>query len=903
MTYRIKERTKMTFVKTKTTTIVITILLTISMATSMILVPSTGAHTPAWEIRTFAYVLAAPDPVGVGQTVNVIMWLDKIPNGANMGNDIRFHNYNLTITKPDGTTETKIFDVVQDTTSGQYFGYTPNAVGNYSFTFSFPGQTYTWTTPVAGFGGPPTPNQYTNDTYLPSSATTTLTVQEEQVTAITSYPLPAEYWTRPIYGENTDWWSISSNWLGTGAPGYSGGSVSGYVTDAVGPQTSHVMWTKPLQSGGVVGGNQYVVQGDTYFEGSAYINRYTNPIVIDGKIYYSEPLGFSSGSGRQMDCVDLRTGELIWARSDVPTPSFALIPNVPPSNPNQHGVFPPLLVNSAGGYNFMTGTFLPTTWMIYDADTGDWLYNATNIPSGTSTLGPNGEILMYVLQNLGTPTNPQYYLGEWNSTKLLYSSAGGFGLSPAGTGSVFDAASSTMYNWNVSVSSLNSMTSTFSVVTAYSSDIMLFLSGTLPSGGFAFATVSSAPYTYFALNLNASKGTLGSMMWTKTWDPPTGAATNVTVTDGGCDPVSRVFVETYKETGQWVGYSLDTGAKLWGPTASQTDINPLDYYGNQFSGFSIAELIYGNVYTSEFGGILYCYDAKTGDLKWTYGNGGEGNSTSSGYNSARGNYPMFIAAIGNGIIYLETTEHTVTTPVYKGATTRAVNATDGTEIWQLSAYTGGGATGSAYAIADGCATFFNGYDNQIYVVGQGPSTLTVDAPKAGIALGSSLIISGTVTDVSAGTEQKQQKANFASGVPVSSDASMTDWMGYVYQQKPLPTNFKGVDVALDVIDSNGNYRNIGTATTDATGIFSYQWTPDITGKYTVIATFTGTNGYWPSYSETSFAVDPAPPTPPPTDAPAESVADMYFVPTIAALFVLVIIVLVLVVLMMLRKRP
>jgi outer membrane protein assembly factor BamB len=882
----------MKIAKNKTKAIAIAIFLMLSMGASMMLVPTVNAHTPAWKITTFAFIKVAPDPVGVGQKVNVIMWIDKVCYGAAYANDIRFHNYKLTITKPDNTTETKTWDVCQDTTSAQYYGYTPAQAGKYTFKFEFPEQTYTYTTPIAGFGGPPMPNEYTNDTYLASSATATITVQEEPVTAITSYPLPTEYWTRPIYSENTDWWSISSNWLGTGAPGYSGGSVYGYVSDAVGSQTSHVMWTKPLQSGGVVGGNQYVVQGDTFFEGSAYINRYTNPIVIDGKIYYSEPLGFSSGSGRQVDCVDLRTGKLIWARSDVPTPSFALIPNVPPANPNQHGVFPPMLVYVSGGYDFFTGTFLPTTWMIYDAYTGDWLYNATSIPSGTSTRGPDGEIMMYVLQNLGNFTNPNYYLGEWNSTNLMYSVVGGFGLSPAGKGSVFDASASRMYDWNVSVSSLNTMTPSPSVVTAYYGDIMLCRSGILPSGGFAFATVSSTPYTYFALNLNSSKGTLGNTLWTKTYYPPTGADNNVTVFEGGCSPLSRVFVQTYKETGKWVGFSLDTGEKLWGPTISQTDINPLDYYGNQFSGASIAQLAYGNVYTSEFGGILYCFDAKTGNLKWTYGNGGEGNNTSSGYNSARGNYPTFIATIGNGIIYLETTEHTVTTPIYKGAMTRAVNATDGTEIWTLSAYIGGGQTGASYALADGFTTFFNGYDNQIYVVGRGPSATTVQAPMTAITAGNSVVIQGTVTDISAGTTLDAQAARFPNGVPAVSDASMKDWMGYVYQQKPFPTNAAGVEVTLDAVDPNGNFIHLGTATSDTSSLFSYAWTtPDIPGKYTVIATFAGSESYWPSYAETAMVVQEAPPaTPTPTPAAPLPPFDLYI--AIATVVIVIAIVLV-----------
>ena len=56
---------------------------------------------------------------------------------------------------------------------------------------------------------------YVNDTYIGSTATTSFSVQEEPIGAvIDSYPLPTEYWTRPIYGENTIWFPVSSNWLG-----------------------------------------------------------------------------------------------------------------------------------------------------------------------------------------------------------------------------------------------------------------------------------------------------------------------------------------------------------------------------------------------------------------------------------------------------------------------------------------------------------------------------------------------------------------------------------------------------------------------------------------------------------------------------------------------------------------
>ena len=167
-------------------------------------------------------------------------------------------------------------------------------------------------------------------------------------------------------------------------------------------------------------------------------------------------------------------------------------------------------------------------------------------------------------------------------------------------------------------------------------------------------------------------------------------------------------------------------------------------------------------------------------------------------------------------------------------------------------------------VADGYFVYLNIYDMQIYSVGKGASQLTVDAPSAAITQGQSLVIRGTITDIAAGTTQEEQAARFPNGVPCVSDASQQAWMEYVYMQQNKPTNVTGIDVYITVIDSNGNYRYIGTATSDSSGTYSLQWTPDITGKYTVIATFTGTKAYYGSSAETSFAVDAAAATPAPT---------------------------------------
>jgi outer membrane protein assembly factor BamB len=743
--------------------------------------------------------------------------------------------------------------------------------------------------------GPYIISAYVNDTFAASSASTTLTVQEEPIPYINSYPLPQEYWTRPIYGENTDWWSISSDYFGEGSPQ----QATKYIPDAAGPITSHVMWTKALQSGGVVGGDNLEIQGDTYFEGTSRLTRYRNPIILCGKIYFTEPVSYS-GSGGPTDCVDLRTGELIWSRSDVPALSFGYIFKV--KTVDNIGVIQPILFTR----NFASA---------FDADTGAHLFDVTNVPSGTSAWGTNGEQLRYVMMNAGTSKNQDWYLAQWNSSKLWDYSGMTLTIDDIVDGGVADPNSDEYrYDWNVSIPWRNAMDSEtwvtlpdltisqgtsrpVTVIAAFYNDILLCRNGSLPTSGLALSGISITPYTYFAVNLNPAKGAIGSILWMKTYQPP---ADNINVFQGGFDPVSRVFVEFYKQTAQWVGYSMDTGTRLW-TTASQTDINAFEYYGNIRSSAAVAQLAYGKLYSSGFGGICFCYDLETGDLLWTYGNGGPGNSTYAGFYTGTPYYTLYIDAIANGVVYLETTEHTVQTPIYKGALKRAINATDGTEIWTLSGWTSGGGGFPSYAVADGFATWFNGYDGQIYVVGRGPSATTVTASPKVTVHGSSVIIEGTVTDIAAGSKQKEQAARFPNGVPAVSDESMSDWMEYVYQQRPRPTDVTGVEVVLSVLDPNNNCYEVARTTSDANGFFKATFIPEVPGEYFVYATFEGSEGYWPSDAVTAINVEEAPAaTPEPTPTPA-SMADLYLVPGIIGIIVAIAVVGAILV-MMLRKR-
>jgi outer membrane protein assembly factor BamB len=934
---------KMTFLN-KTTAVAIAMFLIISMGASMTLIPSTSAHTPPYQIKTYAKVVAMPDPIGVGQSALVYAFLGNAPlSGSAITNTFRNHNYTVTITGPNGTIQTFHWDTVEDTTGVQYFRFTPTEVGDYTLVFVYGGNVVnsTWfdTTSASSVG----------DIWLPSTATDTLTVQAEPATTYpNSYPMPTEYWTRPIYGENQDWFTISSNWFGIGSPALSDvsyGTILGmpssgsanqrYPGDAVGSLTSHVMWTKPLQEGGVVGGNRFLTTGDTYFEGSAYNNRYSNPIIMYGRIFYRDPVSYSGGGGDSV-CVDLRTGQEIWRRTDLPTISFGFTFDV--QTPNQHGVYPAWLCTSNFG-------------QVFDMYTGQNVFNVTGSAPGFLVSGPIGEYLKYNIFNNATIGN-DYYLCVWNSSNMFTGTgfASGTGLSPAPDTNTYtssitrtwqnttvyinnvlqtqsinvttttrvtavNATIGKRYNWldpytqNVSLPWRNNMTTTPTVLAVKYGDMMLLRNGSYPSltgvrqntSGTVY--LQSANWTYFAVNLNPSKPgyKMGDVLW---WGPTNSHLVDETITFGGFDPTAQVLIEVSKETQNIWGYSTKNGALLWETnkvnSLPQQDITPLDYFGNPYFPYYATQTAYGNVYSLAYGGVLYCYNLTTGKRTWSNGNGHTpGNDTDTG-TSVPGYYPSMIQAVGNGVIYVAATEHTTITPISKGEKARAINATDGTEIWSISDYTGEFSS-FAYAMADGYCNWFNGYDNQIYTVGRGPSATLVSAPDVAAAFGEPVVIKGTVMDIAAGTKQNEQAARFPSGVPAVSDASMTDWMGYIYQQKPIPMATVGVKVTLSVLDSNGNFRDIGTVTTDSKGFFSYTWVPEIPGDFTVYATFDGTAGYWPSSAETAFTVMEQPEaTPAPTASPAP-MTDSYVAGFGIALIVILVAGIVVIVLILRRK--
>jgi hypothetical protein len=78
------------------------------------------------------------------------------------------------------------------------------------------------------------------------------------------------------------------------------------------------MWTKPIEVGGIVGDNQSYITGNSYFEGSAYSQRFTNPIIVAGILIYNPPVSFTGTSSGPTTALDLSTGNILWQSTYLP---------------------------------------------------------------------------------------------------------------------------------------------------------------------------------------------------------------------------------------------------------------------------------------------------------------------------------------------------------------------------------------------------------------------------------------------------------------------------------------------------------------------------------------------------------------------------------------------------------
>jgi outer membrane protein assembly factor BamB len=717
----------------------------------------------------------------------------------------------MEITSPDGDTETLNL-VASDAAGSGIIKYTPTQIGNYTFKVTFPGQNITQGSAI--------------NWYKPSeSAIAQLTVQEEQIQPIPYTPLPTDYWSRPINAANHGWNVLGGNWLAGGSAGPHGprcydsnGNFNPYGTA---PDSPHVMWTREIAFGGIVG---EATEDTNYFPGETYDRKFQPPIIMQGRLYYNQRLGVAGWQG--LYCIDLQTGEEIWFKNAT-TATFGQLLNW--QTPNVHGIIPHLWAVSG------------STYKMYDAFTGDWILDVPSVPSGTMIYGENGEILIYTLSGAANT------LTLWNSSKALEASmSGDWYYRPTAPVNATKG-----YEWNVTVPDMPGTQSILKI-----KDGVIYARATYTDGAPGTTKVGDVAYDISSDNIkkdsNNAYPTSISNMWT-----PVNRTFEGTLLNGFVDSdILPIFV---KETMQWYGINVRTGAQAWGPTESYT--NAWGVY-QPYADWQSAN---GILYAAGYDGMVHAYNITTGQNLWTW------QTENSGLETVYGHYVFKDSALSicDGKLYAVTNEHSPSTPLYRGSKMYCIDAVTGQSLWNISFW------GLFPILADGYAVSFNYYDGLVYCFGKGESESTITtAPKVS-TLGSSVLIEGTVTD----------KVESAQGAAAVSEESMASWMEYLYMQQPKPTNATGVKVSLDIVDANGNYRNIGETTTDLTGAYSYTWQPDISGKYTIIATFAGSNSYGSSVAQTAFQVDDAPATPTPTPEPAKSMVETYVLGIGAAIIV------------------
>lgn len=818
-------------------------LITLTLAILLVL-PSIAilSNVSAVDVETRLFISAVPNPIGVGQTVNVQWWL-TIPHPIS---GQTWNNVKVTVEKPDG--QTQVFDNLKsDINGGAYISFTPSTVGIYKVHASFPGQ---WVNTTGA-------NGYTR-WYVPlDSKTISVTVQEQQITITPELPFPTEYWTRPINSENRGWYQISGNWLmGKGdkdALAFEGsGNANLYST---GPNTGHIMWTKPLLPGGIVGGA--MGYGQAYYGGLNYEPMFRPPIIMNGVLYYetAEPPRYGTTA------VDVRTGETLWYQNISYGSGFNSLRMgqvYDYDSENQHGAFAYLWYSSGN------------TWYMHDAFTGNYICTLSNVPNGYVQMGPKGEILIYNVNNA------QKWVQMWNSSALpgLYSASNPsqnpntYWRPEQSQGKTINAT--TGIQWKVNVTNVPGAGNSIQWLDE-KAGIMI-----------TSATVQKPTDVWPTFVHTAYSTTTGQLLWTQNRTNIGDMKYPVYI-----KPYTGLYALPYRENKQWIIYDMATGSEKYRLDGPEDDWGIFDVGG----GFA------GDIfYTAGFAGIVSGYNMTTGQKAWEFYGG------SSGFDTTYGTWAFYGASIiADGKIFIAHNEHSPDQPLWRGMKMWAINVTTGEGIWNVSgAYQGG--RNAMGALADGLLVTHNAMDNQIYAFGKGPSAVTATASPKVTPLGASVLLEGTVMDIAAGTKQNEQAARFPNGVPAVSDESMTYWMEYVYMQRPRPTDTTGVPVQFFVVDGNGNYRSIGTTTSDATGFYSFQWTPDISGKFTVYAMFPGSESYWPSQATTAFAVDQPAATSAPIPTQEPSMADLYFMPMSIAIIIAIIVVGIAMVLMM-RKKP
>ena len=786
----------------KLTTITLVLLLTLSAF--IIALPAVSAQATG---KAYPFIEAIPDTVGVGQVTLLNTGALNFLNTAADG-----WNVTIRITDPSGTTtDLGPFKTFSTGTWGQ--AYIPEQVGTYQIQTIFPQQTYAGVTYLAA-----------------ESNVVELVVQEEAIPTYPDQPLPNEYWYRPIDSQLRSWWQIAGSW--DTRPN------NLYAPYNAAPQSPHVLWRVPIgdTQQGLVGG---FIGNHAMDDGDAYEGKLSGSIIINGIFYYNKQPGFFGGGIKVQTvvAVDMHTGEVIWEKQ-FPYGDGRV---------DYGQIFYWDSINNRGAHTYLwftSGGYGAQTWYAVEPLTGEPRYNMTNVPSGTIYRGPNGEFYIYQITNYGNTTNPNWRLLRWSSSKTVIGEGGGSFLSESWAPNVANAQydATRGYDMNVSITGLTgslpgSMQTVFvgdKVIGARvnQEEVDLWAISLLPGheGALLYNTVWNAPAEWVEGNITT--GGIGQAGWVSFSEP---------------DQVGVFFT---KENVVHYAFDLTNGQYMY-QTEPQTFVDAWsDTVSATFGPDRI--IVHGKLISATVGGIVYCYDVQTGTRLWTY----EANDP-YGESYISNNWWIIPLFATDDAIYFGSLEHSALDPKPRGAPFFALDY-DGNVIFRADGMFRQTRWGGRAMIGDSIIVGQNTYDQMVYGIGKGPSEITVSAPNSDGTAGSFVLLTGSVTDVSPGTQVDTIMARFPKGVPAVADESMTDWMLYVYSQFAQPEEVTGVTVYLSVITPSGELINLGNAETNKDGSYGYSFIPQEEGMYTVTAKFEGTASYYGSEATTYMYVNAAP---------------------------------------------
>jgi hypothetical protein len=666
-----------------------------------------------------------------------------------------------------------------------------------------------------------------------------LVVQENAVEAWPWSALPTDYWTRPISFVNRDWWPVAGDW-----PWYGAGQVdplwNQYYSD------TNPTWNALYRFTPWVPGPE-----------SAHI-AWKRQLTLGGL------MGGDYGIG--LENLDIYSMSTAWARPDI--------------------------VYDGRTYQTYTkpgaGQTATSYWRCNDVRTGELIwerplatgetsplyieYQAKIKPSGGGDAESAGALLLAISNGYMRKYDP--FTGAMTVNRTLPGNM-------TGTGGTYYMNAHCLYVQNLG----NSVP----VTQRYR-----LINWTTSGNG---AIVSNNSYARSALpnfiDWNVGLGAAVTTGNVEGFNLLTGVSLwNASITETPWQTVhiadhGKIAVLMYG--GYWKAWNLNNGQVAW--TSEKMDYPWDEPPFGAYATMSAYGLLLRPGYSQ-----IYAFNWTNGKIAWTYEAPAKYPYDSPYVNSdGESVYPWNVEGwIADGKLYMYNTEHSATVPITRGWGLHCINMTNGEGIWNVT-ISGAASKHSSdlRVVADGYLFHFSG-DGYMYVFGKGLSKTTIAAPSSAVQVGETFTITGTVLDLSPAQE----------GTPAISDADMGRWMEYIHTQTAKPTEAKGVTVTLTALDPNNNYVYLGEATSNSDGAYGFAWAPEVPGLYRVTATFAGTDSYGSSSATTymSAVYPPDTSTPEPTKQ-AESMADLYFVPAVAGIAVLVVIIGAVLAILVVKKRP